>query len=141
MAALREDAIAAHIREITEDLAERSAFTLDVDLAAAIELAVVVGLTVSAGHQLAAGRELVVVRNRARALQAGFDEQGRHPTNSAIRAWWPDRGWQDLMGPPIRRVTIGSDVPDRTSEGSLREILRKRQSVFGTAAIWMEIGW
>lgn len=134
-------AVAEHIRDIAEANAERSVFTSDVDLAAAIELAIVVGLTVTAGHELAAGRELVVVRNRARALQAGFDEQGRHPTNSAIRAWWPDLGWQFLMGPPIRRVTIGSDVPDGTSEGSLRAILRKRQSVFGAAAIWMEIGW
>ncbi|MEG3175858.1 hypothetical protein U1872_06420 [Sphingomonas sp. RB3P16] len=85
------------------------------------------------------GPELVVVRNRAAAMAAGFDEHGRHPVNRDLTAWWPDCGMAGLSCRPLQRVTIDRCVSDRTPEGSLRMILRKRQMTYGPSAVFMEI--
>lgn len=85
--------------------------------------------------------EIVVFESFAAARGAGFDSSGVLRGYEHVRAYWPGQGIRGLAMRPIRRVTI----PERLmhlnigGEGELWALLRSRQQVFGTQAVWMTV--
>jgi hypothetical protein len=86
--------------------------------------------------------ELVVFGSHWAAAASGFGGRTQHPKYRHISAWWPEQGARGLSGRAVQRVTIDASAyqhldQEIDGEGTLREILKGRQKVWGDAAMWV----
>lgn len=87
------------------------------------------------------GPELYVFDTWDDARNMGFNHDGSHPLNSDARAIFANRvRVTQLAMRTVKRVVVASGVNlerDIDGEGTLRQLLKKRQMTWGSEAEWV----